>query len=49
MVKKYEMAWQYRNNPLARGRIESTWEQMSSEQQQQQKHGLSQKDMIGMK
>jgi murein DD-endopeptidase MepM/ murein hydrolase activator NlpD len=37
MVKKYEMAWQYRNNPLARGRIESAWEQMSSEQQQQAK------------
>lgn len=37
MVKKYEMAWQYRNNPFARGRIESAWEGMSSEQQQQAK------------
>lgn len=37
IVKKYEMAWQYRNNPFARGRIESAWEGMSPEQQQQAK------------
>lgn len=35
MVKKYEMAWKYRNNPFARGRIESAWEGMTPEQQQQ--------------
>jgi len=35
MIKKYEMAWQYRNNPFARGRIESAWEGMTPEQQQQ--------------
>jgi hypothetical protein len=37
MEKKFEMAWQYRNNPMARGRIESEWNKMSSEQQQQAK------------
>lgn len=35
MVKNFETAWQYRNNPFARGRIESAWESMSSEQKQQ--------------
>jgi hypothetical protein len=37
MVKQFEMAWQYRNNPMARGRIEGAWEKMSPEQQQQAK------------
>jgi hypothetical protein len=37
MAAKFEQAWQYRNNPLARGRIESAWEGMSPEQQQQAK------------
>lgn len=35
MVKNFEMAWQYRNNPMARGRIESAWGQMSAEEKQQ--------------
>ena len=35
MVKNFETAWQYRNNPIARGRIESAWGSMSSEQKQQ--------------
>ena len=34
MVKKFEMAWQYRNNSFARGRIESEWEKMTPEQKQ---------------
>lgn len=35
MVKKFEMAWQYRNNPLARGRIVEAWNNMTPQQQQQ--------------
>lgn len=34
MVSKFQMAWQYRNNPFARGRIESEWEKLTPEQQQ---------------
>ena len=34
MIKKFEMAWQYRNNGFARGRIESEWEKMTPEQKQ---------------
>jgi hypothetical protein len=37
MSSKFQMAWDNRNNPLARGRIESAWDQMSPEQQQQAK------------
>lgn len=37
MNKKFEMAWQYRNNPMARGRIEDEWNKMNPEQQQQAK------------
>ena len=37
MAQKFQMAWDNRNNPLARGRIESAWNNMSSEQQQQAK------------
>lgn len=37
MVNKFEMAWQYRNNPMARGRIEGAWNQMTPEQKQQAK------------
>ncbi len=37
MVKQFEMAWQYRNNPMARGRIEGAWDKMSPEQRQQAK------------
>jgi len=37
MTKKFEMAWQYRNNPMARGRIEDEWNKMNPEQQQQAK------------
>ena len=37
MTKKFEMAWQYRNNPMARGRIENEWNNMNPEQQQQAK------------
>jgi len=35
--KEYEMAWQYRNNPFARGKIETAWNQMSPEDQQSAK------------
>ena len=35
MVSKFEQAWQYKNNPLARGRIESAWDKMSDEEKQQ--------------
>lgn len=37
MVNKFEMAWKYRNNPMARGRIEGAWNEMSPEQKQQAK------------
>jgi hypothetical protein len=37
MIKNLEMAWQYRNNPMARGRIEGAWEKMTPEQKQQSK------------
>jgi hypothetical protein len=37
MVKKFEMAWQYRNNPMARGKIEDAWEKMTDEQKLQAK------------
>ena len=35
MTKNFDMAWQYRNNPMARGRIESEWNKMSPTEQQQ--------------
>lgn len=35
--KKYEMAWQYRNNPFARGKIENAWSKMTPEEQQNAK------------
>lgn len=35
MEKNFELAWKNKNNPLARGRIESAWNGMSVEQQQQ--------------
>jgi hypothetical protein len=37
MVKNFEMAWKYKDNPMARGRIESAWNNMTVEQQQQAK------------
>jgi hypothetical protein len=37
MEKKFEQAWQYRNNPMARGRIEESWNKMTPDQQQQAK------------
>lgn len=37
MEKKFEQAWQYRNRPMARGRIEGAWNEMTSEQKQQAK------------
>lgn len=37
MAKKFQMAWDNRNNPFARGRIESAWDQMTPEQQGQAK------------
>ena len=37
MEKKFEQAWQYRNNPMARGRIEDSWSKMTPDQQQQAK------------
>jgi hypothetical protein len=38
MVKQFEMAYANRDNPLARGRIESAWNNMTYEQQQQAKN-----------
>jgi hypothetical protein len=32
LIKKFEMAWQYRNNSFARGRIEGEWEKLTPEQ-----------------
>jgi cell division protein FtsL len=37
MVKNFEMAWKYKDNSMFRGRIESAWNNMSDEQQQQAK------------
>jgi hypothetical protein len=37
MEKKFEQAWQYRNNSMARGRIEDAWKKMTPDQQQQAK------------
>jgi len=37
MEKKFEQAWQYRNNPMARGRFEDAWSKMTPDQQQQAK------------
>jgi len=37
VTEKFEMAWQYRNNPMARGKIEDEWNKMNPEQQQQAK------------
>ena len=37
MVKNFETAWKYKDNPMARGRIESAWNNMTVEQQQQAK------------
>jgi len=34
LIKKFEMAWQYRNNSFARGRIDSEWEKLTPEQKQ---------------
>jgi hypothetical protein len=36
-IKQFEQAWQYKDNPLARGRIEGAWNKMSSEEKQQAK------------
>lgn len=35
MQQKFQMAWDNRNNPFARGKIESAWGSMTPEQQQQ--------------
>ena len=37
MTKQFQMAWDYRNNGFARGKIESAWNNMTVEQQQQAK------------
>lgn len=37
MTKNFQMAWDNRNSGFARGRIESSWDNMSVEQQQQAK------------
>ena len=37
MAKNFQMAWNYRNNGFARGRIESAWNKLSPEEQQQAK------------
>ena len=51
MVSKFEQAWQYKDNPLARGRIEGAWNKMSPEEQQQAKDwaGSTGKDWTKMK
>jgi hypothetical protein len=36
-VKQFEKAWQYKDNPLARGRIEGAWNKMSDAEKQQAK------------
>lgn len=43
MISQFEQAWQYRNNPFARGRIEDAWNQMTPEQKQQAKDWASSK------
>lgn len=43
MEKNFEQAWQYRNNPMARGRIEDAWNKMTPDQQQQAKTWASSK------
>jgi len=43
MVSKFEQAWQYRNNPFARGRIEDAWGKMTPDQKQQAKEWASSK------
>jgi DNA-binding transcriptional MerR regulator len=35
MVNKFEMAWKYKDYPLARGRIEGAWAKMTNEEKQQ--------------
>lgn len=35
MVQKFEMAWQYKDNPMERGRIEDAWNNMSPVEKQQ--------------
>ena len=37
ITAKFQMAWDNRNNPLARGKIQSAWNQMTPEQQKQAK------------
>lgn len=37
MTSQFEQAWQYRNNPIARGRIEGAWNEMTPDQKQQAK------------
>jgi hypothetical protein len=37
MISQFEQAWKYKDNPLARGRIEGAWNKMSPEQKQQAK------------
>lgn len=37
MIRGFEMAWKFRNNPFARGKIQQKWDQMSPEQKQQAK------------
>ena len=36
-IKQYEQAWKYRNNPMARGKIEGSWNSMNSEEKLQAK------------
>lgn len=43
MEKKFEQAWQNRNNPLVRDRIEGAWNKMTPDQQQQAKTWASSK------
>ena len=36
-IRQFEQAWQFKNNPLARGRIEGAWNKMGVEEKQQAK------------
>jgi hypothetical protein len=42
-VKQYEQAWQNKDNPLARKKIEGAWNNMSSEEKQQAKNWATSK------
>jgi hypothetical protein len=43
MIKNFELAFKYRDNAMMRGRIESTWKNMSPVEQQQAKKWVESK------